>query len=262
MKFVSLSLIVLALLTGCSSNYGRYSQKSDSIPSRLPSQHQLKDAVPREEPKSRGGNKHYNVRGVDYKVLDDAQGFKQSGKASWYGEKFHGHLTSNGEIYDMYAMSAAHKTLPLPSYVKVTNIANNKSVVVRVNDRGPFHRGRIIDLSYSAAYKIGMLKAGTADVEIEVLTPWLTPKPQKNIASTNTTKPYYIQVFATSSMNKAKTTVAKLSQSINHEISYPYRDGVFRIFVGPLNKNTDKNSLLSQIKSMGYTSAYVKQSLN
>jgi rare lipoprotein A len=92
------------------------------------------------------------------------------GIASWYGKKFHGHLTSNGEIYNMYGMSAAHKNLPLPTYLKVTNLANSKSVIVRVNDRGPFHQNRIIDLSYSAAYKLDMLKTGTAKVKISAIT--------------------------------------------------------------------------------------------
>ncbi|HAH03554.1 MAG TPA: septal ring lytic transglycosylase RlpA, partial [Vibrio sp.] len=96
--------------------------------------------------------------------------FTEKGKASWYGKKFHGHLTSNGEIYDMYSMSAAHKTLPIPSYVKVTNTDNNKTTIVRINDRGPFHEGRIIDLSYAAAYKLDVLRTGTANVEIEVIT--------------------------------------------------------------------------------------------
>ncbi len=102
-------------------------------------------------------------------VLKSANNFKQTGIASWYGKKFHGHLTSNGEIYDMYSMTAAHKNLPLPTYVKVTNHLNKKSVIVRVNDRGPFHENRIIDLSYSAAFKLDMLKKGTAIVTIEAI---------------------------------------------------------------------------------------------
>lgn len=158
----------MSLLTACSTS--RYEDKHDSIPTRLPDTSELNDAIARAEPHSRGGNKDYQVRGINYSVLNSAQGFEQTGIASWYGNKFHGHLTSNGEVYDMYAMSAAHKNLPLPSYLKVTNLTNNKSVVVRVNDRGPFHEGRIIDLSYSAAYKLGMLKAGTAKVKITAIT--------------------------------------------------------------------------------------------
>lgn len=163
---------LFALLISCAPS-GRYQQHKDSIPSRIPTAAELKDAVPRMEAKSRGGNKHYSVLGQYYQVLDSAENFTEQGIASFYGEKFHGHLTSNGEIYNMYSMSAAHKHLPLPSYVKVTNLTNNRTVIVRVNDRGPFHEGRIIDLSYAAAYKLGI--SGTAPVKIEAITQFSNP---------------------------------------------------------------------------------------
>src|SRR5690554_772424 len=171
----SLGLIGASLLlVACSSSPeapSRYSQKHDSIPTQLPTAEQLVEPEPKFEARSRGGNKTYSLFGQTWHILDDISGFHEEGIASWYGEKFHGHLTSNGETYDMYAMSAAHKTLPLPTYVRVTNLENNKNVVVRVNDRGPFHHNRIIDLSYVAAYKLGMLKSGTARVHIEALHP-------------------------------------------------------------------------------------------
>ena len=144
LKKLSIGLFFYLLLTACSNNYGRYQQKNDSTPSRKPHQLELQDAKPKAERKSRGGNKNYQVRGKSYSVLENADNFTEQGIASWYGKKFHGHLTSNGEIYNMYGMSAAHKNLPLPTYVKVTNNNNNKSVIVRVNDRGPFHQQRII----------------------------------------------------------------------------------------------------------------------
>lgn len=126
----------------------------------------------RAEPRSRYGNRSpYKVLGKTYRVLDSAEGYDETGIASYYGKKFHGRRTSNLEVYDMYAFTAAHKTLPLPSYARVTNLANGKSVVVRVNDRGPFHDGRIIDLSYAAAVKIGLDRAGTARVEVVGLSP-------------------------------------------------------------------------------------------
>jgi len=164
------NILILFLISACSSNSGRYQQKHDSTPSRLPTSSELYDATPRAEAQSRGGNKNYQVRGKHYQVLKSAKNFTQTGIASWYGRKFHGHLTSNGEIYDMYAMSAAHKNLPLPTYLKVVNNQNGRSVIVRVNDRGPFHQDRIIDLSYSAAYKLDMLKTGTANVTITAIT--------------------------------------------------------------------------------------------
>ena len=148
---------------------GRYSLRQDVPPEDAPKLDHVKNAVPRYEPYTRGGNKNYNVWGQDYEVWQDVENYRDEGLASWYGAKFHGFETSNGEVYDMYAMTAAHKNLPLPSFVRVTNKANGKQVVVRVNDRGPFHEGRVIDLSYAAAYKLGMLGTGTAPVSVELI---------------------------------------------------------------------------------------------
>ncbi|WP_187408266.1 septal ring lytic transglycosylase RlpA family protein [Saccharophagus sp. K07] len=139
----------------------------------------VEDAVPRHELIKVAGNKTpYTVLGKTYHVNFNTKGFTETGYASWYGKKFHGNKTSNGEIYDMYAMTAAHKTLAIPAYVKVTNLENGSSVVVRVNDRGPFHEGRIIDLSYAAAKKLGFHEKGTAKVRIEVIEPDLPPGAQ------------------------------------------------------------------------------------
>jgi len=132
----------------------------------------IPEPVPKAEPRSRYGNKErYEVLGKTYRVMADSRGYVERGIASWYGNKFHGFMTSSFEPYDMYAFSAAHKTLPLPSYVRVTNLDNGRSVVVRVNDRGPFHDGRIIDLSYAAAVKIGVWPKGTARVEVRAIDP-------------------------------------------------------------------------------------------
>jgi rare lipoprotein A len=143
----------------------------------------LADAIPREELIRTSGNKTpYTVLGKTYHINFDTRDFSQTGYASWYGKKFHGNKTSNGETYDMYAMTAAHTTLAIPSYVRVTNLENGKTVVVRVNDRGPFHEGRIIDLSYAAAKKLGFHNKGTAKVQIEVVAPEV-PAPSTQIAS-------------------------------------------------------------------------------
>lgn len=126
---------------------------------------------PKPEPLSEEGNPvFYEVMGERYHVLLEATEFTQTGMASWYGRKFHGRTTASGEIYDMYALTAAHKTLPLPSYVRVTNLENGREIIVRVNDRGPFHSDRIIDVSYAAAVKLGMIEEGTVRVRIEALT--------------------------------------------------------------------------------------------
>jgi rare lipoprotein A len=267
-RFTLLFLTLLTLLGACSS--GRYQHANDSIPSRLPNQAELVDATPRSENYSRGGNKDYQVRGINYKVLPHAQNFEEVGIASWYGNKFHGHLTSNGEIYDMYAMSAAHKNLPLPTYLKVTNTANNKSVIVRVNDRGPFHQNRIIDLSYSAAYKLGMLKSGTAKVKITSITNAeknnLTPTSNiTNFKQPLNSKPLnrsltknYIQVFATSKLELAKKIATSLSAKYSQVINYPEKNNIYRIQMGPILDNMTINKLLLELKQGNYPNAFLR----
>lgn len=141
----------------------------DTVPTDIPDVDRIPEPTVRAEPKSRYGNRSYSVLGQRYQVLDSAEGYDEVGTASFYGNKFHGRRTSNMEVYDMYAFTAAHKTLPLPSYARVTNLDNGRSIVVRVNDRGPFHPGRIIDLSYAAAVKLGYRDKGTARVEVKGL---------------------------------------------------------------------------------------------
>ena len=131
----------------------------------------IPDAVPKVEPRSATGNNPYTVYGISYSPLSDTQGYRERGIASWYGKKFHNKRTSSGEPYDMYAMTAAHKTLPLPSYARVRNLQNGRSVVVRVNDRGPFLHNRLIDLSYTAAARLGIVGQGTGVVEVEAVSP-------------------------------------------------------------------------------------------
>ena len=135
----------------------------------------LVDAVPRDEmPSARGNMAEYEQSGRWYRVLDSSAGYDERGLASWYGEQFHGRATSSGERYDMYAMTAAHRTIPIPTYVRVTNLANGRSVVVRVNDRGPFSDpdNRIIDVSYTAAVQLGLVQSGTAAVRVQAVEPW------------------------------------------------------------------------------------------
>lgn len=292
-KFFS-TVIFALLLTSCSSgSLSRYQQSDDSIPTRAPTKSELQSAIPRAESHSRGGNKPYQVFGKNYQVLPSAKGFEATGLASWYGEKFHGHLTSNGEIYDMYAMSAAHKNLPLPTYVRVTNLANNKSVIVRVNDRGPFHQSRLIDLSYSAAYKLDMLKSGTAKVKIVAITDFSPPPPlvkpiNKNIKEhvvkvpkqsgniqRNAIQPVvklaptshtYIQVFATSKNTLAQDTAKNVNKTIskilnnkkNYQITTPKFDQVYKVVIGPIKNSNELNDLLLKLKENGYPNAFRK----
>ncbi|MBB3229507.1 septal ring lytic transglycosylase RlpA family protein [Halomonas stenophila] len=148
----------------------RYAMNSDAYPEEPPDVSRVPDAVPRVEAPSQAGNRAtYEVWGETYHVLPDASGYERRGTASWYGKKFHGYATSNGEIYDMYKMSAAHRSLPLPTYARVTNLDNDRSVIVRVNDRGPFHSEREIDLSYAAAARLDILDRGTGRVRVEAI---------------------------------------------------------------------------------------------
>lgn len=148
----------------------------------------------------------YMVFGEVYRILDESRGYLEIGVASWYGKKFHGRLTSNGEIYDMYAVSAAHKTLPLPSFVKVTNLDNGRNVVVRINDRGPFHDDRLIDLSYAAARQLGFADKGTAPVVVEALDAMNYP----DEAPSNDETSYYLQVGAFSDRGAAEALMSRI----------------------------------------------------
>ncbi|WP_048307238.1 septal ring lytic transglycosylase RlpA family protein [Halomonas sp. PR-M31] len=151
---------------------GRYAMNSDAYPELPPDVSDVPDAVPRVEPRSASGNRPtYQVWGKTYHVLADPTGYEKRGTASWYGQKFHGYATASGEIYDMYKMSAAHRSLPLPTYARVTNTDNGRSVIVKVNDRGPFHSDRLIDLSYAAAARLDILGNGTGHVEVEAIDP-------------------------------------------------------------------------------------------
>jgi rare lipoprotein A len=131
----------------------------------------IPDAVPRNEPLHRFANRTYVALGTTYTPLAERRSYSEEGQASWYGRRFHGKKTASGELYDMYAMTAAHPTLPIPSYARVTSLGNGKSVVVRINDRGPFHSKRVIDLSYTAAHKLGYLGRGSARVRVESIDP-------------------------------------------------------------------------------------------
>lgn len=253
MKNIAL-LFIIAVLAGCSQQQGRYTMADDKAPLRLPTAVEIEDIVPRDEPHSRGGNKDYTVRGINYQVLENAKGFNQTGIASWYGSKFHGHLTSNGEVYNMYSLSAAHTSLPLPTYLRVTNLANNKHTIVRVNDRGPFHPDRIIDLSYAAAYKLDILKQGTARVKIEAITPekqpvLLPPLGQKQ-------SHYFIQLAATGNGQLAREKLDRLSQQ--HQVTgrLQTKGSIFRVQLGPFASHSIGSLLLGKLKDQ-YPQAFM-----
>lgn len=244
-------IIYIFFLSSCSFFYGLVNNNSsvinDSAPNILLDTNKIIDAVPKIEPKSRRGNPNEYVQfGTTYKVMKSATGYKERGDASWYGTKFHGKETSNGERYNMYLMTAAHKSLPLPTYLKVTNLENGYQIIVRVNDRGPFHPGRIIDLSYAAATKLDILKKGTAKVEVEAINPKVWKKKMSNNKMNLATYPkLFLQAGAFRSEGSAismKNNILDIlmNEDIIKNISVSVKefdDGIHRILIGPfLNK--------------------------
>ena len=178
-----------------------------------PNLERVPDAVPRDEPLHRFANRTYVALGNTYTPLAERRPFRQEGLASWYGRRFHGKRTASGEAYDMYGMTAAHPTLPIPSYARVTSLDNGRSVVVRINDRGPFHASRVIDLSYTAAYKLGFVNRGSARVRVEAID-GAAPDAAEAAAAQRPPRSdgIYLQVGAFSSAGNAQRLVERLAR--------------------------------------------------
>jgi|TARA_B110000879_G_scaffold188363_1_gene250929 rare lipoprotein A len=231
----------------------------------------IPNATPKSEPITNAGNKSpYEVFGKTYWVLPTSKGYKETGIASWYGTKFHGRLTSNGEIYNMYGMTAAHKSLPIPSYARVTNVANGSSVVVRINDRGPFHGERLIDLSYVAAMKLGYADKGTAKVLIEVIDTEVHPQTLANPpliiqaalkAAAKSSPPIiasepvaaagtgnYLQVGAFRDMALATEMQGKISGLTSKPIVVRNQDNLFKLWIGPIADNMELLTIKAMLK--------------
>ena len=226
----------------------RYDIQQDRASSQLLDPAQIREVIPMRETRTSAGNKSpYTVNGKTYRVMQSEQGYRERGFASWYGEKFHGHKTSNGEIYDMFQLSAAHKSMPLPGFVRVTNLENNRSIVVRVNDRGPFHSERIIDLSYAAAYMLGFDNKGTAMVEVEAIVPTLaatteSPRPPSPaaLAPQQPGGGAILQVGAFSDLQAAQQLTMKLQKMTSRPVFIrsveigEERELIHRVRVGPI----------------------------
>jgi rare lipoprotein A len=228
----------------------------DKVPPNLAS---IPDAVPRSEPLHRYANRPYRVFDRQYVPIAASQPYREQGTASWYGKKFHGQRTSSGEVYDMYQMSAAHKTRPIPSYARVTNLANGRSVVVRVNDRGPFHSDRIIDLSYAAASKLGYIAAGSARVEVESVTPAqaaaapvVTAPAEESKSAVVETGTTYIQVGAFSSRENAEDLRGRIVRQLSwltDAVQVLSIGNLWRLHVGPYKSNDDARTIAQRIEA-------------
>ena len=214
----------------------------------------MPDAVPRPEPRSAHGNPpFYDVLGQRYFVLPSAEDYLERGVASWYGPSFHGGTTSNGESYDMYAMTAAHKTLPLPSYARVTNLKNGKSIVVRINDRGPFVANRLIDLSYSAAARLDMLREGTTLVEVRALTPGVPDELTRSAAAPAPT--LYVQAGAFADEHNAQRLLTRLQAAGLPAVfvAAPLAGSapLYRVRVGPVASVADFDRIAARLNALG-----------
>ncbi len=286
---ILLSLGTLLVLQGCgslptspagSSGGATPSPGRDHGPRQAKDFSHLPDAVPRHEEQTRAGNPPtYVVMGQRYSLLDNNSGYVERGYASWYGKKFHGRTTSNGEIYDMYAMTAAHKTLRIPAYVQVTNLRNGRQVVVRVNDRGPFHDNRIIDLSYAAASRLGFVDDGIAKVEVRIIEA-ADPLPQTQVAQLSPPAPdsggtdtplstpaqaspppvpsgpaLYLQMGSFISQQNAERLRARLTMNNIDRVQVQQyaidRQQVFRVRVGPLRSSEEADRVALEINRLG-----------
>jgi rare lipoprotein A len=248
-----LPALLLPLLTACGSL--SINEQGDSGPSGPVALDHVADPEPRALPLSQYGNPDsYEVFGETYYLKDTNVGYDEKGTASWYGTKFHGRRTSSGEAYDMYAMTAAHKTLPIPVHAEVTNLDNGRSVIVRINDRGPFHEDRIIDLSYAAAHRLGFQDSGTAPVRVRTIVPGSDPEPAPTTtaAKTRPAEPsgplvpetevvpapgnhWFLQVGAFGDEANARRLRNRLAGTDAIEpVEIQREDGVHRVRIGPL----------------------------
>ncbi|MBB1626884.1 septal ring lytic transglycosylase RlpA family protein [Achromobacter sp. UMC71] len=276
-----LMMLLLAIaVAGCSSTGGRKKgggyYKDDGPDANPPSNlDQVPDAVPRIEPYASGANRPYVVFGQRYVPDTTGQPYKRQGIASWYGKKFHGNSTSIGEPYDMYAMTAAHTTLPIPSYARVTSLVNGKTVIVRVNDRGPFHSDRIMDLSYVAAYKLGIIGPGSGQVVVESIQQdeirrWASsgapaPEPASAIGSTPVVAPVAAVPVALDAQPLAQQPAPAPGSA---PVRQPVAGGAGSVYlqVGAFSQPANAQSLVSRINTQlgaeGAPPASVEQSNN
>lgn len=264
------------VLTACSST-PTSTPGQDSAPGHVPiDPWSVPEPVPKIEPRSRYGNPaNYEVFGKRYRVLESADGYRERGLASWYGTKFHGRRTSSGEPYDMFAITAAHKTLPLPTYVQVRNLENGRSLIVRVNDRGPFHPGRIIDLSYTAAVRLGVYEKGSAKVEVVALTdvppaPAIPPQQQgppppvdeldaliddlrKAPGGALPDRLPFLQIAAFRNMNACVETKDALIRQNLLAISIRQRGALCQVLQGPFASDQDAQTQAQALRALGHS---------
>ena len=257
---------ILLFLVGCGGNL---MEKGDSAPSNPPDVSGVLNAVPKNEKIRSDKLKSYVVLGRRYYPMSTNEGYSEKGIASWYGKKFHGRKTATGEIYDMYQMTAAHKTLPLPSYAEVTNLNNGLKIIVRVNDRGPFHQGRIIDLSYAGATKLDIIGNGTAEVEVNAINAEDYVMSKQSIENSKVNveplkqdshSSVYLQVGTFGSIERAEELKEKLAGHLAETVFlmplYRGQSVMYRVRVGPLANVEASESLAEKLKVLGVAESH------
>ena len=240
------TLLAALLLVGCAGD--ERDDVRDGRPDIRLSPGDVEDAVPKREPLARYGNHSpYTVLGKTYTVLPSSDGYRERGIASWYGSKFHGRRTSSGELYDVKLATAAHRSLPLPTYAEVTNLENGRSMIVKINDRGPFHPDRIIDLSYAAAVKLGVDVSGTARVEVRAIDVEHPKRPAVKVADGT-----FLQVGAFSKRATAEDLAGKMMAAQLKPVSVQKSRGLYKVWIGPYASQEEIEATARRVVELGY----------
>lgn len=257
-RFAAAALAVAVLLSGCVSQT-RTQSDADYGPDRPIDVSHVTDAEPKIEVRTRAGNpESYVLFGKRYHVLKDHRGYSKEGIASWYGYKFHGRKTSNGETYDMFKMTAAHKTLPIPSYVKVTNLDNGRAITVRINDRGPFHEGRIIDLSYAGAAKLGIDQTGTGRVRVDAIDVNAATIEGKPVPAVKMPANLFLQMGAFSKRASADEYSRRLTGLLDYSVKVSAdADGLYKVRIGPIADAMALEQLQKRLQALNINGSFL-----
>ncbi len=248
-----LAAAVSLILASCASEPDRVDEPTDGPSTRDLSAADVADAVPQSEPLSRYGNHSpYEVFGRKYHVLNSSRGYQERGIASWYGSKFHGRRTSSGEPYDMHLATAAHKSLPLPTYAEVTNLDNGRKVIVKVNDRGPFKDDRLIDLSYGAALRLDMIAAGTARVEVRAIDVDSGPVFTASAPAAAGEDQTWLQAGAYGRRDGAERLASQLKDADLEPVSIDDGEDLFRVWLGPYRSYAEAESIIRKAIELGF----------
>ena len=250
---LALDLLASLLLVSCAGDKPREDEAADGPSTLNLKPGDIADAQPQAEPLARYGNHSpYEVFGRKYHVMNSSEGYRARGVASWYGSKFHGRRTSSGEPYDMHLATAAHKSLPLPTYAEVTNLDNGKKVVVKINDRGPFKDDRLIDLSYGAALRLDMIGSGTAPVEVRVIDVFDEAPVDRGVTASAAAAGTWLQAGAYGRREGAEQLADKLEGAEVRPVSIHDADRLFRVWLGPYDSQAEIEAVIRRVVELGF----------